>query len=151
MESFRSLNVNAMETTSRSIYIDPYELERLRLLLLSQGDLKEPGKKALKALSNDLDEAVVVADTREVSKVITMNTRFRLRDSTKDEAEDLQLAFPGRESKGLGKLSVLTPKGAAVLGAREGQTITVSTPEGEKQLVIEEIYAGRRTPKRIEA
>lgn len=126
-----------MEATTRRIFIDRYHLERLRMLLQTQGDLASPGKASLRALAEDLEDAVVLTDGTTAPDVITMNTRFRLRDLSTNRAEELKLVFPGKSSRGLGKLSVLTPEGAAVLGARVQQTVAV--PDAARLLQIESI------------
>ena len=128
-----------METTSRRIFIDRFHLERLRLLLQTQGDLGAEDKATLKALSEDLEEARIITDGEDIPKVVTMNSRVRLRDLATNRAEDLRLVFPGKSSKGLGKLSVLTPEGAAILGVQEQQTVTVPAPEGPRLLQVESI------------
>ena len=53
-----------------------------------------------------------------------MRSRVRLRDLDDGELETFTLAYPGdRDLRGL-RLSVLTPLGAALLGARVGDVVS---------------------------
>ncbi len=128
-----------MEARSRRVYITDYDLHRLSMLLRSQGDLKRPGKEQLLDLAADLKRAVVVSAQKVVPNVITMNSRFRLKDLDTSEEGEYTLVFPGRANKGQGKISILAPIGAALIGAREHETISVMTPSGIKQLRVEAI------------
>lgn len=128
-----------METSNRRVYINYFDLQRLKMLLRTQGNLNQPDKAPLHALATDLDRAVVVSDKKFIPKVVTMNSRFRLKDLDDNKEDEFTLVFPGKSSKGLGKLSVLTPMGAAVLGVEEGQTVSLPTQEGTKRFRIESI------------
>lgn len=125
-----------MEAPSRRIYITDYDLHRLRMLIRSQGDLSRPDKAQLRALASEMGRAVVISSKSVVPFVITMNSRFRLKDLDTSEESEYTLVFPGKSNKGQGKISILAPIGAALIGAQELDTISVSTPSGVKRFHI---------------
>jgi regulator of nucleoside diphosphate kinase len=98
--------------TSRPI-VSTFDSHRLQPLLSSS--TTDAPVLRLRSL---LDHAKKVAPARVPSDVVTMNSRVRVRYPGEDEAEAFDLTFP--ESDGL---SVLSPLGAALLGAREGQSV----------------------------
>lgn len=128
-----------MELRNRRVYITDYDLHRLSMLLRSQGDLKQVGKEELHGLAADLKQAVVVSSQKTVPQVITMNSRFRLKDLETAQEDEYTLVFPGKMNRGHGKISILAPIGAALIGAQEHETVSVTTPSGLKQLRVEAI------------
>lgn len=128
-----------MQPTSRPIYIDKYDLERLRMLLQSQGDLSQPDKAELHALARDLEQSIATSSSHNVPHVITLNSRFRLKNLETGHVGEYTLVFPGKSNKGLGKISILTPRGAALLGAEELETVPVLTETGVQHVRVDEI------------
>jgi regulator of nucleoside diphosphate kinase len=61
--------------------------------------------------------------------VITMNSRFTLTDPATGEAACHTLVYPDDGAPEAGRLSVLSPMGAALLGARVGDTVCWPGPE----------------------
>jgi regulator of nucleoside diphosphate kinase len=68
-----------------------------------------------------------------------MNSIFKLKDLGKSDSRQYQLVFPSEEDPKNGKLSVLAPGGAAVLGNKEGDVIKWNVSSGEKFFQIEKI------------
>lgn len=132
-----------MTADSRRIHIEYYDLERLQMLLKSQGDLSRPGCESLNELASYLEDAVIIRPGMPVPLVITMNSSIRLQNEDTGDVTQYRLVFPGKSSKGLGKLSVLTPLGASVLGRRELDSFSVVTPSGEERYRIAEIVRQR--------
>jgi regulator of nucleoside diphosphate kinase len=73
------------------------------------------------------------------SNYVTMNSIFKLKDLGKSDSRQYQLVFPSEEDPKNGKLSVLAPGGAAVLGNKEGDVIKWNVSSGEKFFQIEKI------------
>jgi regulator of nucleoside diphosphate kinase len=62
--------------------------------------------------------------------VITMNSRFVLEVPHDDGPVAYTLVYPEEESPQLGKVSVLSPMGTALLGARTGEEVCWIAPDG---------------------
>lgn len=93
------------------------------------------------ALQQELRQAEIVADGTLPEDVVAMNTEVRLRDLDSDIEETIQLVFPALADAGHGRLSVLTPAGAAVLGGRVGDVVTWTDVSGLRRLRIEEVLS----------
>jgi regulator of nucleoside diphosphate kinase len=70
-----------------------------------------------------LDDAQAVPPAEVPHEVITMNSRFAVMDLKSGESISYTLVYPEDESLERGKLSVLSPMGMALLGARAGDIV----------------------------
>ncbi|HEU4651406.1 MAG TPA: GreA/GreB family elongation factor, partial [Croceibacterium sp.] len=55
--------------------------------------------------------------------VVTMRSRVRFLDETSGEEHAVELVYPSAADLELGRVSVLTPVGAALIGLRRGSAI----------------------------
>lgn len=121
-------------TTSTAIVVTEFDHRRLRGLidvLRTRGD--DP---TLDVLELELDLAAVVDPHVIPPTVVTMNSTVEVVDPDTDEPRSLTLVFPGTASVGAGRVSVLAPIGAALLGARVGEVVTWPTPKGPRRARI---------------
>ena len=65
-----------------------------------------------------------------------MHSQVRVRDPKSDEVGTYTLVYPDAADITDGKLSVLAPMGAALLGARQGQVVKFETPGGVRRLKV---------------
>lgn len=72
----------------------------------------------LDAFRAGLGETDAIPPSRVPGDVITMNSRFALRELKTDETVCYTLVYPEDEPLTEGKVSVLSPMGTALLGAR---------------------------------
>jgi len=93
----------------------------------------------LEELDEELDRAESMVPQEIPHDVITMNSRFRLRNTDTDEESEYTLVFPGDADSSKGKISILAPIGTAVLGYKVGDAIEWEVPAGRKQFKVEEI------------
>jgi len=87
----------------------------------------------------ELDRARVVADSRLRPDVVRMGSTLRF---TTDSGEDrtVTLVFPGEADIAAGRISVLTPVGAALIGLSEGQSIDWTGRDGRvHRLTVESV------------
>jgi regulator of nucleoside diphosphate kinase len=114
------------------------DYDRLTHLLESpryRGTLGSP----VVALRAGLDRGHVVTHTSVPRVVVTMRTRVCVRDARAREPEVYTLVYPDEADIDAGRLSVLAPLGAALLGARVGQVVRFDTPGGPRRLRVERI------------
>ena len=91
-------------------------------------------------LTRELDRAVVVRAGEITPTVVTMNARVMFRDETTGQSRAVTLVYPQEADLAAGKVSILTPVGAALIGVAEGQSITWFTRQGEaKTLTVLEV------------
>lgn len=78
----------------------------------------------------ELDRARLVADERIGADIVRMGSRLRFTtDAGKDRT--VMLVFPGEADIALGKISILTPIGAALIGLPAGQSIDWTARDGQ--------------------
>ncbi|WP_119461340.1 nucleoside diphosphate kinase regulator [Rhodospirillaceae bacterium SYSU D60014] len=88
-------------------------------------------------LADELDRAQVVDADKIAPTVVTMHSRVEFKDDATGERRTITLVYPGEQDIAEGKVSILTPIGAALLGLSEGQSIERETPKGEwKSLTV---------------
>jgi len=89
---------------------------------------------AAEQLVNELERAKQVAQAKLPADVVAMGRYvfFEQADGTKRR---IQLVWPDQADIAEGRISVLTPVGAALIGLSETQSISFTTPKGDTQTV----------------
>ncbi|HRZ12527.1 MAG TPA: nucleoside diphosphate kinase regulator [Kiritimatiellia bacterium] len=123
----------------RHIFITAADAKRLEELLAVAETFNYRERNDLQSLEGELRRAEIVDSRAIPAKVVTMNTRFRLRDLDDKSCMEATLVFPAEADIESGRMSVLSPIGTAVLGYSEGDTITWHVPAGERRIVIEKV------------
>lgn len=82
-------------------------------------------------LARELDRARVVPDGGLPGDIVRMGSRVRFRDDTTGQERWVSLVFPGEQDIAAGRISVMTPIGAALIGLARGQSIAWATRRGE--------------------
>ena len=101
------------------------------------------------ALLVELDRARVVEDRRIAADIVRMGSSLRF---TSDLGEDrlVTLVFPGEADIAKGKVSILTPIGAALIGLSAGQSIDWSARDGRlHRLVVESVESPEKSPTAV--
>jgi regulator of nucleoside diphosphate kinase len=114
-----------MSTQEPRIVVTSSDLERLRTLIdTTAGDRAD-------ALDAELLRAEVVDPTQVPPDVVTMNSRVVYVDEDSHETREVTLSYPKDASLEQGRVSVLAPVGAALLGLSVGQEIEWPAPGGK--------------------
>jgi regulator of nucleoside diphosphate kinase len=72
--------------------------------------------------------------------VVTMGSRVAFVDRASGERHSVELVYPGEADMAQGRVSVLTPIGAALIGMRRGSAIDWPNRQGEvRRLKIVEV------------
>ncbi|MGQ7794466.1 nucleoside diphosphate kinase regulator [Faunimonas sp. B44] len=102
------------------------------LALDSQSDAAE-------ALLAEMERAVVVPDRKLSAKTVRMGSTLAYR-ADEGEPRRVTLVFPKEADIAAGKVSVLTPIGAALIGLAEGQSILWTARDGRQhRLTVEAV------------
>ena len=116
-----------------------------RLSRLAESYLARTPQVAEELLA-ELDRARIIDDGRIAADVVRMGSSLRF---TSDLGEDRQvtLVFPGEADIAEGKVSVLTPIGAALIGLSVGQSIDWTARDGRvHRLTVESVGASLVNP-----
>jgi len=84
-------------------------------------------------LRNELDRAIVVSAEAVPADVVTMGSRVRYVDEATGERCTVTIVYPADADDAKGRISVLTPVGAALLGLSTGQVIEWQFPDGGRR------------------
>ena len=115
---------------SPNIVLSQGDHQKLSILALT-GDGHDP--EVADDLLHELDRASIVADASLPSDVVSMGSLVRFR--TGRDQRTVRLVYPGEADISSGRISVLTPVGAALIGLRAGQSITFRTRDGRPQML----------------
>jgi regulator of nucleoside diphosphate kinase len=113
----------AVTSARPPIIISETDADRLYLLAERAADRAA-------ALLEELERARVSPDRRVPADVVGMNSTVDFVDEARGEPRTVQLVYPADADIEAGKVSVLTPVGAALIGLREGQSIRWPDREG---------------------
>ena len=117
--------------------LDAVRLERALMEVLQSAGAEPQGAAELEAL---LDNAAIVPSASIDPDVVTMNSTVVLEARPSGERTTLSLVYPKDVDPERSKVSVLSPVGRALLGARVGDLIRVLVPgHAERQLVVAEL------------
>ena len=121
----------------RVIYITSKDRERLEVITGQMTEAKDHGD--LLDLVDELNRAIVVPAEEIPADVITMNSRVRLLDLDKRFAVEYTLVYPAEADLAKGKISIVAPIGAAMIGYREGDEIEWDVPGGRRRFKVEAV------------
>ena len=114
-----------------------------RLSALAEAAMyNDPG--TAESLIEELERARVITQGQVAKNIVRMGSNVLFRDDATREIRRIILVFPGQADIAEGKISVLTPLGAALIGLRAGQSITWRTRSGElKKLTVLKVMEPR--------
>lgn len=84
-------------------------------------------------LLEEVERARVVEPSDVPPQVVTMGARVTYRDERTGATRTVTLVYPGEQDIEHGRISILTPAGAALIGLAEGQSIVWHGPDGEER------------------
>lgn len=122
-----------------TIYLAWDDHAKLRNLLAAT--LTSRSSNALLKLREEVDRAVVMDPSAIPADVVTLDSEVEYEDLETNEVEKYVLTFPDRANIDENRLSILSPIGTALIGYREGDIVTWSTPGGTRQLKIRGVTA----------
>lgn len=106
------------------------ESDHRQLLALASGGQN----MAAESLLSEMERARVVADDKLPADVVRMGSSVQYR-TDKDEIVDVTLVYPREADISAGRISVLTPVGAVLIGLRTGQSITWESRDGKRNVL----------------
>lgn len=120
--------------------ISELDRERLQTIIdqyLETGSADE--RRAAEVLRERLCKAVVLASHEIPDDAVTMNSIFRLSAANSKNSRVYALVYPSESNPTEGRMSVLDPVGAQLLGRRKGSTVECDLPHGKESFRIEDV------------
>jgi transcription elongation factor GreA len=94
----------------------------------------------IREIESTLKAAVVLDDgTGEPTERVQIGAKLKLTETSSGRSINYQLVEPNEASPLNGKISILSPVGAAILSRRVGEQVTVVTPRGEQVYRIDSV------------
>ena len=120
----------SLNSTRNAIHITSQDKQRLDDLLAEVDASNSRSRGDLLALTQELERAVVVDPHGVPNDVITMNSRAEMVDLESGEIVTFNLVFPPEANIDEGRISVLAPIGAGMLGYRLGDEVVWRVHQG---------------------
>lgn len=118
------------KTKNPTLYLTELDVTRL------EGIASRAGTAELDEMLDELlARAAIVAPDAIPKDVVTMNSRVVCTLEGEASPREWTLAYPDDADLAAGRLSVLSPIGQALLGARAGNTVDYRLPKGNAQRV----------------
>jgi regulator of nucleoside diphosphate kinase len=105
------------------IAVTTTDFDRLRAL-------SQASTAAAAFLAREIERARLIEPEAAGDRLVTMNSRVRYRDDVTGQERVVTLVYPGDADIDAGRISVLTPVGAALIGLSAGQSIEWEQPSG---------------------
>ena len=119
------------------IYMTRDDHAKLRLFVTTA--LYSPASTAVRKLREELDRAIVVDSHAIPPGVVTLDARVEFEDLSTGEVEEYIITFPERANIAEKRVSILAPIGTGLIGCREGNIVTWTTPGGIRRLRIRRV------------
>jgi regulator of nucleoside diphosphate kinase len=116
-----------LQTRLPAIAISARDVDRLRHLAEAA---MEKFPATAEFLAREIDRAEIIPADRPVRNVVTMQSDVTFVDDISGHKRTVTLVYPEDADVDAGRISVLTPIGAALIGLSAGQSIEFQTPSG---------------------
>lgn len=116
-------------TFLRSVIVGRGDRDRIEALLQTAGSSQDG------LLLDELDAASILPDHLVPADVVTMNSLVVYRDLDTGLEANIQLVYPEEADAAGGRISVLAPVGAALIGLRVGERIEWPLPNRHRRVL----------------
>ena len=117
------------------IWLTAQDYNRLRQLLVELTRQSRGIQAGVETLEDILELAHVVQPDKVPANVVTMNSRVLFKDVTTQENGTVTIVYPADADPSGGRISVLSPVGAALLGESEGEEVELPLPHGQRRRI----------------
>lgn len=118
-----------------AIWLTEQDYNRLKHLFADLVRQSRGMQAGVETLEEILDMARVVSPEQVPQKVVTMNSKVQFEDTPAGEAGIVTVVHPGEMDAASGRISVLSPVGAALIGLSEGEETELPLPRGQTRRI----------------
>ena len=104
--------------------------------LIADPAYRSQNRAEVRSLEEELQRAEVVSAADIPQDVVTMNSRAEVQDLDSNERMEFTIVLPEEARIEEGKISILAPIGAGMLGYRAGETFEWPAPRGTLRLKV---------------
>jgi len=103
-------------------------------------EIEDQNSSVAALLLEEIERARLHVDGRLPKNVVSMNSTVTFVDERSEQRRTVQVVYPREADIAAGRISILTPVGAGLIGVTEGKTISWPDREGrERPLRIESV------------
>jgi regulator of nucleoside diphosphate kinase len=118
-----------------ALWLTEQDYNGLKQLLVELTRRSSGMQAGVETLEEILDLVRVVEPEKMPSSVVTMNSRVLFEDVQTGDEGTVTIVYPADAEPSSGKISVLSPVGAALLGEAEGREIELPLPHGQTRRI----------------
>jgi regulator of nucleoside diphosphate kinase len=133
--------------TERTAVIGHADRARLQRLLVAGGLGYRYDRDELRALQTTLDESRAASKPDELRGVVALDVPLTAVALDSGDVVARMVTLPADAGTTLGAVSVLTPLGRALLGARVGEIVEWRTPQGPRRARVERVGPAVTEPR----
>jgi regulator of nucleoside diphosphate kinase len=122
--------------TDRTIQVTSQDRKRLEFIEHTTG---AEDRGDLADLVRELGRAVVVPAEQIPANVVTMRSRVRLLDLDDRSTYEYTIVYPHEADVAMGKISIVAPVAAAIIGCREGDEVVWDVPSGRRRFKVDAV------------
>jgi regulator of nucleoside diphosphate kinase len=123
--------------------------DHAKLRLLVNTALYTTSTPSLAKLRDELDRAVVLPPEASPAGLVTMDSQVEFEDLATGEVEAYVISFPDRANVDQKRISILAPIGTALIGYREGDIVSWTTPGGNRRMKIRRVTQSVAAPAEL--
>lgn len=98
-------------------------------------------------LAREVERACILEPNHDGRSFVSMGSQVAFRDDGTGQVRDIMLVYPDQADISAGKVSVLTPVGAALIGLSQNQSIEWQTPTGDwRSLTVVSVGPDQQAP-----
>ena len=127
-----------MQNATGNIVITSADRSRLENAILADKNSDRNPSWNLEVLRQELARASVVPAEKVPNDVVTMNSTVQVRRPGHASAT-FTIVYPDQADVDSDCISILSPMGLALLGARVGEEVQWSTPAGPRRYIVENL------------
>jgi len=116
-----------LQTRLPNLAISVRDADRLRNLAEAAAD-RYP--ETAEFLAREVERAEIRAADQSMRGIVAMQSEVTFRDDISDQSRTVTLVYPEEADVAAGRISILTPIGAALIGMSVGTSIEFQTPAG---------------------
>ncbi|WP_296596537.1 GreA/GreB family elongation factor [Phenylobacterium sp.] len=123
------MSLRSHQLRKPAVYVTESEYERLWNLAESNSS------RGATLLGDELARATVVKDAHARRTFVRLNSVVEFTDLMTGRTRRVQIVLPDAADIDKGRMSVVTPVGAALIGLTPGSSIALSTEDGRSQVL----------------
>lgn len=123
-------------TTTKNIYLSQSDHQKLTGILTAMKRKKKVLSPHLRTLREELADAIIISGDELPREIAGMGSTVQYHNPLTGRTEFAKLVFPAEANVDQGKVSVLAPLGAALIGESADTEVTCQGPDSSWKLQI---------------